>query len=387
MSKERLVIVSGSYPDIVCGISPYVRRIAELLADRGEYEVHVLTAADKSVKPEIAHGYEVHGRVKQWGPQHGRKICKEILRLKPTVVHIQNPTVKYGGWRSVTMSVVVPMLKRMAKEVRVAIMQHDIALSKWCWRWRFRPLLRAADAIVVSNRRDYQAVMDQGISSEKIYLARFSSFVRLDEPNAASKQAARERLGIKSDSWCAAYFGFVLPERNVDVLIRALMLLRKEKKDVHGIILGGAHSEAPDCYEQCRGLASELKLDAHMTWTGFASEEQIADGLAAADVFVSLPERGADMRNTSILTGILAQLPIVTSGNDRYYTDPDIEALGCVCVGARDVEEVAKAITQLCERPPLAEVLAQRAAELEPNRVWAEHVDITLRALQSRKKS
>jgi len=322
---------------MVCGISPYVREIAERTAGRGDYDVHVLTSDDGAVDMGLARGYAVHPRVKRWGPQWAGQIVREILRLEPGVVHIQNPTIKYAGWRSVTMSVVGPRLKRKAADVRLVVMQHDIAVGRPGFRWRYRPLFRAA---------------------------------------------ARERLGVPEKAVCAAYFGFVLPGRNVDVLLGALVRLRDEGQAVRGIILGGAHPEDPGYFDECRQLAEQLGLGEVVTWTGFASEEQVGEGLAAADVFVSLPERGADLRNTSILTAVRAEVPIVTTVNERHYRDADLDRLGCVYVDGRDAGSVARGIMQQVERPPGREELAAQAAALEPEKVWQGHIEMNVRAYQ-----
>ncbi len=361
-----------------------MRIIAERTAARGDYDVAVLTSADKAVdRSAIAGaeaGYAVYPRVTKWSALNRRAICAEILRLEPDIVHIQNPTAKYSGWNSWTMSAVVPLLKRMAPSIRVVVMQHDIALSKPWLRWRYRPLLKAADAITVSNSRDYQAVADQGISRAKIYTTPVGSHFQIKSAAGQEKIECRRRMSLPKSAKVVVFFGFVLPRRNVDVLLEAIGRLRQQGRDVHGLILGGAHPDAPDYYEKLQQQCQQQGLDEHVSWTGFASEQQIADGLAGADVFVSLPQRGADLRNTSILSGILAELPVVTSQNERYYVDHDLEQFGCVCVRPRNVNEVAGAIAALLDEPPGAEKLARRATLLEPERIWSKHIEINCRA-------
>jgi len=386
MSKIKLLIVSGSFPEIHCGISAHVTQIARRFVQSGLYDVGVLTSADERVNKTLANGYEVYDRIGKWSIWNAGLICREILRLSPEIVHIQNPSVKYCGLQSGTMSVVAWRLKRMAPDIRIVVTQHDIALSKRWWRWRFRSLLSSAEAIIVSNMRDYEAVVDQGISTEKIYRAPVSSHVRFNEFENVDKNTGCKRMGIGQKGICVAFFGFVLPERNVDVLIRAIKLLRcKHNREIHGLILGGAHGQAPLYYDRCRELANRLGLKNHITWTGFATDEQIAHGLACADVFVSLPQRGADMRNTSIITAMLAKLPIVTSENKHFYHDSDLEKLGCICVPPRDVQAVAKAIIDCADEKPDDEFLSRRAAMLDPEKIWSLHININIQAFRGDK--
>lgn len=376
----RLVIVSGSFPNIFCGVSRHVDIIARRTAHRDNYDVHVLTSTDPAVDPTITQGYHVHGRVGKWGILQAHHICREILRLRPDVVHIQNPTIKYRGWHSGTMSAVVPLLKRMAPQVRVVVMQHDIAVGEPVLRWRYYPLFHAADAIVVSNRRDYQAVLAVGISRSKLYLAPVSSHLTPTANSASTRASGRDKFGIDMNARCVAYFGFIDPARNIDVLVRAIKLLHHKDMHIQGLIMGKAHAGQESYYRKCQQLAEKLRIAKYIIWTGYADHEQIANGLAAADVFVSLMQRGADLRNTSIITAILAHLPIVTTQNPRYYTDTDLARFGCIFVKPTDPAVVADAIAKVLDNPPAEEFLVRRAAALQPDAVWDKHVAVNISA-------
>ncbi len=377
----RLVIVSGSFPDIVCGISPYAERIARMIADQGDFDVHVLTSSDSAVNASIAKNYQVHPDVDDWRFFRAGQICRHILKLNPDVVYIQNPCIKYRGINALTMSQVVGKLKKLAGHIRVVVTQHDIAISRPILRRRYRKLFNSSDGILVSNNRDQQAVADQGIAPSKIHKARFSSFIKLHPVSEEARAVGRMSLGIPQEAQCILFFGFVLPGRNVDVLLRAVKILHENRPNIHLLVLGGPNKQSPDYYKQCRDLATGLGLDSSTTWTGFASEDQIADGMAAADLFACLLQRGADLRNTSIITGLLAQLPVVTSENPRYYRDTQIKEYGCLCVDPNDPSAVAKAMATCLDNPPDTIKRQQVAEELQPDKVWAEHLEIVLAAL------
>ena len=380
MTARRLLIVSGSFPDVHCGVSGHVRLTAELTAGRGEYEVHVLTSADAAVKTDLAAGYVVYPLVESWGLGSVNRLCGRILQFAPDIVHIQNPTIKYNGWGSVLMSMLIPALKRRRPDVRVVLTQHDIAISRGALRRRYRPALRRADAILVSNRRDHQAVVAQGIEPAKVHLARVSAHIAPAGRGDDRRGRARARLGLVPDTPCVMYFGYVHPGRNIETLIRAVGLLCKAGRSVCAVIAGGAYRRAEAYYEQCRRLANDLGLDDYVIWTGYATEQQVQDGLAAADVFVSLPERGADMRNTSIITAILGELPVITTRNERYYLDADMDEFGCNYVGPQDAPGLADAIADVLDDPPARQLLRRRAELLAPERVWAQHIDVSLAA-------
>jgi len=380
-NKPRLVLVSGSFPKIQCGVSGHTELIARLTAQRREYDVHVLTADDPLVDPSLAQGYTLHCLVKKWHLFHARALARTILSLQPDLVHIQNPTIKHYRFHALTMSVVVPYLKKLAPALPVIVTQHDLAVGRSWGRWRYYPLFHAADAVCVSNSRDEQAVLAQKIAPHKVYRAPVSShFADPPARTPAAIQAARRFFNIDPALNTLAYFGYIHPGRNIHVLLQALHHLNQRGQRLHTLIIGGPFPKHQDYYEHCRNLADRFHLQPYLTWTGFAQESQIAQGLLAAEVFISLLERGADLRNTSIISAMLAQLPIITTVNPRFYVDRDLQILRCRLVNPHAPQAVAEEIVQALHCPPDAEFLARRAELFRPEKIWRQHIDTHQRA-------
>ncbi len=378
--RLKLTILTGSYPNVPCGISPYVAQILRRLIRREQLDITVVTGTDSTIDRNAVAGCRVVADIKSWAVRHFQEIAAAVLQQQPDIVFIQNPTVNYPGFKARVMNRVAAALKHREPDIRLCVFQHDIAVSHPLTRWRYDGLFRAVDAIVVSNQRDWQAIRDRGIADDKIIKAPFSSYFQIQGCDPGQKQAARRRMSIPPEAVCLVYFGYVVPGRCIDQLLQATRLLIDRGYPVHTLILGGPHPGSPDYFDQCRALGNRLGLDGHLIWTGFADDQQVIDGLNAADIFVSLPERGADMRNTSILTGILAGLPVITSRNDRYYRDPDLEAFGCITVSPRQPRQITQAVAALIETPVRPKELTQRATRLEPDRVWEAHIDMLLRA-------
>lgn len=350
-----------------------MRVVAGRTAARGEYEVAVLTSADPLVETDGGQGYAVHAAVREWSVWRAGVIARQALELAPAAVHLQNPTIKYTRGRSVVMGEVARALKRLAPRVRVVVMQHDIAVGRPLLRWRYWPLFRACDAVCVSNSRDEQAMRGLGVAAEKIYRTPIASHFRVRR-TAAGREQARAELGVGPAERLIAYFGFVHPERNVEVLLRALAELRRQGTAARGIIIGGPSAGAEAYYRACQKWAQ--KLQAPVIWTGYADGAQVERALLAADVFVSLPQRGADLRNSSILAALQAELPVVTAENSRYFVDADLAGLGCRLVAPRDVGAVVRQVRDLLERPPAAAALARVAQQVDPERVWERHIEV-----------
>jgi len=208
------------------------------------------------------------------------------------------------------------------------------------------------------------------------------SFISVLEKNEANRRMGRQMLGIEEKAVCIAYFGFVLPGRNIDVLLDSIAGLRQEGVNAWGLIMGGEHPSTPGYLNKCRKYCENKGLKNFIVWTGFATDQQVAAGLAAADVFVSLPNRGADLRNTSIITAMRAQIPVITSHNERYFVDKDLVQMGCEIVPSRDITSLKTAIYKYTLSPPSPALLRQVSENLAPERIWTQHINILLEAFK-----
>ena len=376
MQKKKVLIVSGTFPNIQCGVSKHVDILANLMAD--EFDMHVLTSDDAQIDTSIARNYTVHPLIKSWKLLNVPKIRRAIIKLAPDVVHIQNPTARYRGLGSFLMSMLAPSLKRKCPDIRIVVMQHDIAVGRPTLRWRYKPLFKAADVITVSNQRDRQAIIDLGNAENKVKIAPMASHFDIKPADQQQKQQTRGELNIEPDTLCISFFGFVHPGRNIDLLIKAAAKINSQGRKTHLIIMGGAQKGCENYYAACQKLGDDLGLD--ITWTGYASGEQIQQGLAASDVFVSLPSRGADMRNTSIHAAVLACVPIVTLENPKYYTDPDLKKLNCIMIDKLEVDILVEAIEKAARQEiPHAALLQSRELML-PERIWPMHKEVNRQA-------
>lgn len=113
-------------------------------------------------------------------------------------------------------------------------------------------------------------------------------------------------------------------------------------------------------------------------------QHDIADGLAATDIFVSLPDRGADMRNTSIHTAMLAQLPVVTLQNEGYYIDKQIAERGCYTVDSPGAHRLCENILEVYQSPPSGQFRQQLATWFDPERIWQQHIETNLRTYEGK---
>ena len=104
--------------------------------------------------------------------------------------------------------------------------------------------------------------------------------------NAIDHELFRNRHKAKSISPLITYVGRIKKYKNIDVVVRAIPLLKEEIPDIR-LIIGGKG----DNLDELVNLVKELKIDPYVEFTGYLSEEEKADLMAEAWLFVTMAEK------------------------------------------------------------------------------------------------
>jgi glycosyltransferase involved in cell wall biosynthesis len=128
-----------------------------------------------------------------------------------------------------------------------------------------------------------------------------------DIGTAATRRAARRTLGLPSDGLLASYLGSLVPEKGVDVAIRAIA-----GSNATSLLIAG---EGPD-RGRLESLASELLPDRHWFIGQTDAPEMV---LTASDMFL-FPTRGGDSMPAVLIEAGLHGLAIVASDDQAIGT-------------------------------------------------------------------
>jgi glycosyltransferase involved in cell wall biosynthesis len=144
------------------------------------------------------------------------------------------------------------------------------------------------------------------------------------------------------------YIGSLNPQDGVDYLLRSLKYLSHDLKrdDFHCVIMGNG-----DSLEDLRALADRLQLNGHVKLTGFVSDEELAQNLAAADICVD-PDPSSPLNDVSTWIKIMEYMayakPIVTFDlKETRFSARD----AAVYVKPNDEARFAEAIAELMDQP------------------------------------
>lgn len=324
----RVLLVSGSYPPMPCGVGDYTAQLAKALGRRGDVTVAVLTSISAG---EVTEGcVELFPVVRTWEIAEAPSIVGRIRRWRPDVVHIQYPTHYYRG-----IQWVLPMLAWIINGPVVQTWHEYYSSRSW------PSILNAAlPGGLVVVRPNYREKMPRWYR----WLIRRKEFRFI--PNASSIPAVRltedERTAIRSKMDAhgrelIAFFGFASPAKGIESLFEIA------DPQLHRIALICDLSAADAYQASILALANRSDWAGKVVVTGFLPSEEVSRLLAAADAAVFPFKDGGGEWNSSI-HGVAAQGTFVlTTSLERRGYDPG-KNIHYVMPG--DLEEMRQALRE-----------------------------------------
>ena len=276
----------------------------------------------------------------------GVSVCHLASQTLATLLLFQRlpPTV-------VTVHDIIPHLVRHSKALstyREPIHRLFDRIALWS--------LRRADALIAISQFTKQTLVDTlGYPAERIHVVYRAVDKDVFRPLAVLS-AFRGKHGLDEDCRHVLYVGSEDPRKNVDSLIRAFSLVRRQIPSAKLIKAGSAHYQAQR--QKLLGLVAELELTECVRFLDHVPEEDLALLYNAADVFVlpsfyegfGLPALEAMSCGTPVIASDRASLPEVV-GKGGTLVDPD------------DVQELARRIVALLTEPDRHAQASQAAQE------------------------
>ncbi|HYY64328.1 MAG TPA: glycosyltransferase [Gaiellaceae bacterium] len=319
---------------------PYDHRLAVALAARG-HDVTLLTAPFRFGEAPEPAGYQREQlffplssslfsraprsrarlplKTLEYGPSV-RRVRRRLQSLAPDVVHVQwlfRPDIDLRWLRAV------------AAERPTVLTAHDLAGMLSRRREAWLRVFHTVDRIIVQSRRGIGELAKLGVPEEKI--------TRIPHP-------VFERPGTIDDGGrrgqTLLFFGLIRTYKGIDLLLRALPLVARERPDVRLVVAG----DPLDPVEPLLKLATELGISERVEWRlGFLPDDDVEEVLAKATV-VALPYRQRVDASGVLALAIGHGLPIVVSdvgslgeivaefGAGEVVPPEDVEALAAACL-------------------------------------------------------
>lgn len=329
----KILIISGSYPPIKCGVGDYTYILANKLSENAD--VTVLTSIDAGC--HVDGKVTVKNVVKKWSGLYVVKtILKEIKNCKYDVVHIQFPTVKYKR-NSIANYVFLPFILRL-KKVKVVYTLHEYSNnSKLSKAVRIPSILCANRIVIVDNL--FQKELFEKFKRRKDKIRYINIGANVERSSATDLEIGLLRKTLKrGDEKLLAHFGFVNRSKRLDLILKAMAELKNEGRLNSRLVLVGEFSEeccGKELYSELNSIITENCLKDNITVTGYV-ESNVGDYFRASDSAIMLFNNGVSVRNGSVLAAQQEGVRIITSkpvrdinvfGNQFYYVENTVESV------------------------------------------------------------
>lgn len=141
-------------------------------------------------------------------------------------------------------------------------------------------IARRADAFVAVSREDQRRMVEiERVPVEKVH---FIPNGIPPFPPPTPGRDVRAELGIGRDTPLVGVVASLRPQKALDVMLRAVPILRKRVPEATVLLIGGGDSHSPVEEERLRRIAAELDLGAAVRFLGERSD--VPDLVAAIDV-------------------------------------------------------------------------------------------------------
>lgn len=307
----RVLLVTGSFPPMRCGIGDYSYRLAKALAADPAIDVGVLTSVHGGTTGE-ADGIEILAIIKTWGVSEALKVVTIIRQWLPDIVHIQYPTQGYGNG---FLPWIVPLLAFMMRK-KVVQTWHE-GYGRRSAPKLFLKAIVPGGLVVVRPQYKYSLPVCLRWAlwnKQYAFIRNASSFPKVGWDEKA-RDALRKQY-LKGQKRLIVFFGFVYPNKGVELLFEIA------DPALDQIVIAGEIIEASDYHQKIMMLASAGPWAGKVTVTGFLPPTDVAALLAVADAVI-LPYRvGGGEWNTSIHAAVLqGSLVITTSLTPHGYDE------------------------------------------------------------------
>lgn len=230
-------------------------------------------------------------------------IHKELKRIDPDVIHIQQELALFGGiftayllqwlvffWRKkivITLHGVVDPKKINKTFVK----ENNSKLPVWVVRLAFyiiyKPLMIWAKRIIVHEHYFKDIVtFSYGIDGRKVTVIPHG----IEMLDAADNQKSRRKLSILEDANVSLYMGYATGYKGLDLLIEGFSKYALADPKAYLIIGAGKHPKLQNDaaylkeYERLQEKAAHLIPKKQYAWEGFIAEEDITTYYSASDV-------------------------------------------------------------------------------------------------------
>ena len=286
-----------------------------------------------------------------------RRLAAAARPLAFDLVHVQTPFSAHLAGRRLARERGVPLVETWHTDFE-HYFEHYLSLvpaavARRLARALARRVGRGVDRLIVPS-----AAIDRVLEEYEIATPRtvVPTGISPGELGAGSRERFRAAHGIPAERPVAVHVGRIAGEKNLDFLLRAADLVRRELPGFLLVVAG----EGP-AKPALRALAEELGLGPHLLWVGYLDRgRELADAYCAGDLFAFSSR--TETQGLVLLEAMSLGVPVVALA-ERGTKDFLEEGRGAL-VPPHDERAFAEAMLRLIRDGALRARLAAEARDL-----------------------
>lgn len=305
----RVLLVTGSYPPMQCGVGDYTSRLGHALADLPGLEVAILTSTDASAK--LSDKVKVLPVMPDWSLKRLPTAYGAMRTVRPDVVHIQYPTQGYAPTPA-TESAIPLAARTLGAEVVRTWHEPPHPRSRW-----FRIQSLAGGALIYTRPTfpDYLPADARRALKGRGVLIPIGSNIPASKLSEDRRKTLRAQY-LEGKQRLIVFFGFLYPAKGAEMLFKIASPARDR------LVFAGARPDA-DHYREVQRLAGAPPWNGSPVFSGYLSDDEVADLMAAADAVVLPFRSGGGIGNGTIHAALLQGTPVITTSEEPKGYDAD----------------------------------------------------------------
>jgi len=301
--RLRVMLITGSYPPMKCGVGEYTKKLAEALAALPEVSVSVLTdirAREYSHESNV----EVMPLIKAWRIREVFQFLSLLRRWKPDIVHIQYPTQGYYENRLLPWLIPLAAFLLLKKVVQT---WHEFYGDPPDLKLLLKAIVPMQLVVVRPQYWEHlHPKLQKILRKEKITFIRNGSTIH-QKTLSKPEQADERRKYIKQQKRLIVFFGFVYPHKGTELLFDIA------DPELDQIVIAGQFGDDAEYHKNIIERASTSTWTGKITFTGFLSPDDAATLMAVADAVILPFRTGGGEWNTSIHGAVLQGAFVLTT--------------------------------------------------------------------------
>ena len=315
----RILIAAETYYPLTAGSAYATYRLANGLASRGHH-VFVVSSGNTLRSKKTKEGKVEVFRVSsvpilfhkgyRLAPFAYRSADEIVKKVKPDIIHVQDHFFVCWAIINEARKMNIPIVgtnhfhpDNLLHYLKLPENMME-GLRKLAWK-HFNAIYGRLDLITTPSETAHKIIKENGTKGEVRVI---SNGIDLETFKPSSKEDIKEvsekyHLG---DGKKILFVGRLEKEKNIDILIQALALMRKKVSNAKLFIAGFGSQE-----EALKELAKDLKIEDSLVFLGKVSDEDLRKIYGAVDVFATAST--VELQGLVVMEAMASGRPIVSS--------------------------------------------------------------------------